>query len=29
MYVGEFQLNSREGRGVLTRKNGDVIQGMF
>lgn len=29
MYVGDFVLNSREGKGVLTKKNGDVISGEF
>lgn len=28
-YDGEFRLNSREGFGTLTRKNGDVIRGQF
>ena len=28
-YQGEFQFNSREGQGVLTKKNGDVFEGTF
>jgi hypothetical protein len=28
-YQGEFQFNSREGQGVLTKKNGDVYEGTF
>ena len=27
--MGDFVLNSREGKGILTRKNGDVISGTF
>lgn len=28
-YEGQFHLNSREGKGVLTKKNGDVYDGSF
>eukprot|EP00356_Strombidium_inclinatum_P012995 CAMPEP_0170499466 /NCGR_PEP_ID=MMETSP0208-20121228/31478_1 /TAXON_ID=197538 /ORGANISM="Strombidium inclinatum, Strain S3" /LENGTH=371 /DNA_ID=CAMNT_0010777025 /DNA_START=323 /DNA_END=1435 /DNA_ORIENTATION=- len=28
-YQGEFQFNSREGQGKLTKKNGDVFEGFF
>jgi hypothetical protein len=28
-YEGQFHLNSREGQGVLTKKNGDVYDGIF
>lgn len=28
-YQGQFHLNSREGSGVLTKKNGDVFTGDF
>lgn len=28
-YQGQFHLNSREGQGVLTKKNGDVYEGTF
>ena len=28
-YKGQFHLNSREGQGVLTKKNGDVFEGKF
>jgi hypothetical protein len=28
-YQGQFHLNSREGQGVLTKKNGDVFEGTF
>lgn len=26
-YEGQFHLNSREGNGVLTKKNGDIYDG--
>ena len=28
-YEGQFHLNSREGQGVLTKRNGDVYTGTF
>jgi hypothetical protein len=28
-YVGTFSLNSRQGKGKLTKKNGDVYDGEF
>jgi len=28
-YEGQFHLNSREGLGTLTKKNGDVYKGTF
>ena len=28
-YEGQFHLNSREGHGVLTKRNGDVYTGNF
>jgi len=28
-YEGEFYLNSREGSGILTKKNGDIYKGNF
>jgi hypothetical protein len=28
-YQGQFHLNSREGQGLLTKKNGDVFEGNF
>ena len=28
-YAGNFHLNSREGQGVLTKRNGDVYEGNF
>ena len=28
-YEGQFQLNSREGQGKLTQKDGTVIEGVF
>lgn len=29
VYEGQFHLNTRQGKGILTKKNGDVITGNF
>ena len=28
-FEGQFQLNSREGHGILTKRNGDIFEGNF